>query len=140
MNSSVIIGRLTRDPEIRQGPKGEIASFTVAVDRFAKDDDADYIPVTCFGKQAEYVSNYLGKGRLVAVAGRIKTGSYEKDGQKRYTWEVVAQTVQGLDRPKEDAPPRQGQAVVPDADFPQAAPEQYALPSAEEFDPFSGDD
>ena len=93
MNNSVIIGRLTRDPEIRQGQKGEIASFTVAVDRFAKDDDADYIPVTCFGKQAEYVSNYLGKGRLVAVAGRIKTGSYEKDGQKRYTWEVVAQTV-----------------------------------------------
>ena len=67
---------------------------------FAKDGEqnADFISITCFGKTAELVEKYMGKGRLVGITGRIQTGSYEKDGKKVYTTDVIADRVEFLDR------------------------------------------
>ena len=103
MNSVSLIGRLTRDPEVRYGAASQtaVAKFTLAVNRpFAKEgeQDADFIGITCFGKTAELVERYMGKGRLVGVTGRIQTGSYEKDGRKVYTTDVIADRVEFLDR------------------------------------------
>ncbi len=103
MNSVSLIGRLTRDPEVRYsaGSQTAIAKFTLAVNRpFAKEgeQDADFIFITCFGKTAELVEKYMSKGRQVGITGRIQTGSYEKDGQKVYTTDVIADRVEFLDR------------------------------------------
>ena len=110
MNSVNLIGRLTRDPEVRYGAGSQTAvcTFTVAIDR-GKDRDgndrgADFPRVTVFGKQAENCERYLKKGRLVGVSGRIQTGSYQnKDGATVYTTDVVADRVEFLewgDRPQ----------------------------------------
>ena len=98
MNKAILMGRLTRDPEIRytQGDNPMcIARYTLAVDRrFNRNNDdgnnADFIPCICFGKSAEFVEKYLLKGTKMAVTGRIQTGSYtNRDGVKVYTTEVV---------------------------------------------------
>ena len=99
MNKVILMGRLTRDPEVRYSA-GEnstcIARYTLAVDRrFARgntDDgnNADFIPCVAFGKSGEFAEKYLKKGTKIAVTGRIQTGSYtNKDGNKVYTTEVV---------------------------------------------------
>ena len=102
LNKVVLIGRLTKDPDLRYTQSGiAVARFTLAVDRGFKNQDgekqADFIPITVWRGQAENCAKYLSKGRMVAVAGRIQTGSYEQDGQRRYTWEVVADEVQFLE-------------------------------------------
>ena len=100
MNKAILMGRLTRDPEIRytQGDNPMcIARYTLAVDRrFNRNNDdgnnADFIPCVCFGKSAEFVEKYLLKGTKMAVTGRIQTGSYtNRDGVKVYTTEVVVE-------------------------------------------------
>lgn len=103
MNSVVLIGRLTADPELRYTPNNQtaIARFTLAVDRETRQQgqerQADFIRITCFGRQAELVNQYLGKGRQVAVNGRIQTGSYQnREGQTVYTTDVVANRVEFL--------------------------------------------
>lgn len=90
MNKTILIGRLTRDPDVRYSQNGmAVARYTIAVDRY-KSDEADFIPCIAFGKTAETAERYLSKGSRVAVAGRIQTGSYtNKDGQKVYTTDVV---------------------------------------------------
>ena len=104
MNSVSLIGRLTRDPEVRYGAASQtaVARFAIAIDRGrdrdGNDRGADYPNIVCFGKTAELVEKYLGKGRLVGITGRIQTGSYEKDGKKVYTTEVLADRVEFLDR------------------------------------------
>ena len=103
MNKVVIIGRLTKDPELKftPGTGTAVATFTLAVDRrFSKDNqkEADFIPVVVWGKQAESTANYMSKGKLMGVSGRIQTRSYDaKDGTKRYVTEVVAEEVQFLE-------------------------------------------
>lgn len=103
LNKVVLIGRLTRDPELRYTSSGvPVARFTLAVNRnFTNQQgerEADFIPIVVWRGQAETSARYLNKGRLVAVAGRIQTGSYEtQDGQRRYTTEVVADEVRFLD-------------------------------------------
>lgn len=96
MNRVILIGRLTKDPEVRytQGDKPmAIARYTLAVDRRIKkdgQDNADFIPCVAFGKSAEFVEKYVKKGTKLAVVGRIQTGSYtNKDGQKVYTTDVM---------------------------------------------------
>ena len=103
MNTVILIGRLTRDPELRYSKNGvAVANFTLAVDRqFANqagEKEADFIPIVVWQKLAETCANHLRKGRLAAVEGRLQIRSYEKDGQKRYVSEVVAGSVQFLDR------------------------------------------
>ena len=115
MNSVVLIGRLTKDPEVRYtGDQMAVASFTVAIDlpqRADKEKVTDFPRVTVFGKQAENCERFLKKGRLVAVEGRIQTGSYNnKDGQKVYTTDVVANRVEFLEwGDKSDFKPGSGQ-------------------------------
>ncbi len=107
MNNVVLIGRLTKDPEMRYIPQTEtaVANFTLAVDRpLAKEKAADFIRIVTFGKTAELCEKYLAKGRLVAIQGRIQTGSYTtKEGETRYTTDVHADRVEFLewgDRPE----------------------------------------
>lgn len=103
MNSVILIGRLTRDPEVRYSQNNlAIASFTVAIDRGkdrnGNDQGADFPRVTVFGRQAENCEKYLAKGRLVGVQGRIQTGSYvNRDGKTVYTTDVVADRIQFLE-------------------------------------------
>ena len=97
MNKVILLGRLTKDPDIRysQGEKQTaIGRYTLAVDRRFKQGDqtADFISCVAFGKSAEFAEKYLHKGTKIAVSGRIQTGSYtNKDGQKVYTTEVIVE-------------------------------------------------
>ncbi len=99
MNKVILMGRLTRDPEVRysQGEQATaIARYTLAVDRrFKRDGDAqtaDFIPCVAFGRAGEFAERYFRKGTKVLVTGRIQTGSYtNKDGQKVYTTDVIVE-------------------------------------------------
>lgn len=97
MNKCEIIGRLTRDPELRQNETTGVVRFSVAVNRrFSKEGQqtADFISCVAFGKTAEFVSKYFTKGMGIAVVGRIQTGNYtNSDGVKVYTTDVVAEEV-----------------------------------------------
>lgn len=105
MNSVELIGRLTRDPEVRYTSGGNqmaIATFTIAIDRPQRSDggerQADFPRITVFGRQAETCEKYLKKGRMVAIQGRIQTGSYQnKNGDTVYTTDVVANRVEFID-------------------------------------------
>jgi single-strand DNA-binding protein len=106
LNKVILIGRLTREPELRYTPNGAaVAKFTLAVDRCQVKDrekEADFIDIVVWQKLAETCANYLGKGRLVAVDGRLQVRSYEdSQGIRRKAAEVVAENVRFLDRAKE---------------------------------------
>ena len=102
MNQVILIGRLTRDPELSYTPNTQsaVCRFTIAVDRprrNGEDAGADFIRITVWGRQAETCDRYLSKGRQVAVAGRIQTGSYKnREGVTVYTTDVVADRVEFL--------------------------------------------
>jgi single-strand DNA-binding protein len=104
MNKVIEIGRLGRDPELTYGGAHKdtaICKFTLAVDR--PTEGTDWIRIIAFGKQAENCNKYLKKGSMVAVDGRIQTGSYDgKDGKKVYTTDVVANRIEFLTKPKSD--------------------------------------
>lgn len=107
LNRVVLIGRLTKDPDLRYTPAGHaVCRFTLAVDRaFSKEDEADFIPVVTWKKTAEACANYLRKGRLTAVDGRIQVRSYEnEEGRRIYVTEVVADNVRFLESKKEQEP------------------------------------
>lgn len=110
MNSVILIGRLTRDPEVRYtaGTQMAIATFDLAVDRpqrQGQEKQTDFPRITVFGKQAEACEKYLRKGRLVCVEGRLQTGSYKnKNGDTVYTTDVVANRVEFLESNKGAAP------------------------------------
>lgn len=117
MNHVVLIGRLTADPELRYTPNGvAVANFRIAVDRpFSStkgEREADFIPIVVWQKQAENCANYLKKGQMVAIEGRMQVRNYDtKDGQKRWVTEVYANNVQFLSKPnREDG---EGQHVAP---------------------------
>ncbi|MGI6620922.1 MAG: single-stranded DNA-binding protein [Bacillota bacterium] len=106
LNRVVLIGRLTRQPELRITPSGvSVTTITLAVDRRPTQTgqrETDFIDVVLFGRLAEVTCRYMDKGRLVAVEGRLQSRSYEtKDGQRRRVWEVVADLIQFLDRPRD---------------------------------------
>lgn len=106
MNKVQLIGNLTRDPETRYST-GEnqtaICRFSIAINTgYGEKQRTDYPQIVVFGKQAENCDRYLKKGNKAAISGRIQTGSYEKDGQKIYTTEVVAEQVEFL-TPKQDS-------------------------------------
>ena len=111
LNSVVLIGRLTRNPELRYLPNGgtAVCNFSLAIDKNLSKDKkkemenrgqytANFINIVVWGKQGENCANFLAKGRLVAIQGRIQTGSYvANDGTKRYTFEVVADNTEFLE-------------------------------------------
>lgn len=108
LNLSILIGRLTREPELRYTPNGiATCTFTVAVDRPKKKEspgpDADFITVVAWRALAETCAQYLDKGKLVCVVGKTQTRNYEREGRKIYVTEVLADTVRFLDGVKQNA-------------------------------------
>lgn len=111
MNNVSLVGRLTKQVELRYSPNGTpVSTFTIAVNRMKK-DEADFINCVCFKKTAENMANFTDKGSQVAVTGSIQTRNYEKDGRKIYVTEVIANQVTFLDSkksggqaPKQEAP------------------------------------
>ncbi len=109
MNDVKLSGRLTRDPELKNTPKGvPVASFSLAVDRKFNREEADFIPITAWRKTAEFVAKHFRKGQRVIISqGRIRVEPYtDKDGNKRTRFEVVADEVEFADSRKapEDRP------------------------------------
>ena len=101
MNKVFIIGRLVRDPEFRLTPSGiALCRFTIAVDRFPKQENqsADFIRIVAWRRLAEICNEYLKKGKLIAIDGRLQIDTYEKDGQTRISAEITADGMQMLDR------------------------------------------
>ena len=115
MNKVIQIGRLTRIPELRYSASGmAVVMFTVAVDRKLSKEKkqqaeaqgqptADFVSCKAFGKTAELISNYFQKGDQIAIEGRIQTGSYEKDGQRIYTTDVMVDSFDFLDNKSNNA-------------------------------------
>lgn len=96
MNLVVLTGRLARDPELKHGQSGTAyCRFTLAVNRVAK-NETDFIGCTAFGKTAELVGEYLRKGSMIGVQGRLQTSSYETNGEKRYKTDVIVDRVEFL--------------------------------------------
>ncbi len=129
MNHVILIGRLTRDPELRYTASGiAVVNFRIAVDRRFKDKatgekPTDFFDVSAWRQTAEFVANYITKGRLVAVAGTVQNRKYtDKAGQERQVTEIIADEVQPLDKPKDPSaagsapPPPVGTDVAPDFD------------------------
>ena len=103
MNTVTLIGRLVNDPEPKVFSNGTTSTtFTVAVDRNYKDKEGkkitDFIPCQAMGNTAEFVNNYLAKGRLVAIEGSLQVDRYEKDGQKKTFTKVFVNRIQALDK------------------------------------------
>lgn len=118
LNSVNLIGRLTKDPELSYTPSGiPKAVFTVAIDRPKGKDaqgekETDFVPCTAWRQAAEFAGNYLSKGRLVCVTGRIQVRKYQtQEGQTRWSTDVQCDRVLGLDKPKD------GQGVAPGGDM-----------------------
>lgn len=115
MNQAILIGRLTRDPDVRYG-RGEdqtaVGRYTLAVDRRFKRDgekDADFISCVCFGKNAEFAEKYLTKGMKIAVTGRIQTGSYtNREGQKVYTTDIIVESQEFVEKKGSGTPQEEG--------------------------------
>ena len=124
LNKAMIIGNLGRDPEMRYTPNGQaVTQFTVAVNRNFRGQDGnwqeetEWFRVVAWGPLAERTAENLRKGRKVYVEGRLQTRQWEdKDGQKRYTTELVAQQVTALDRPARDEGDLGGDAPTPRTD------------------------
>ena len=103
MNKVILVGRLTKEPEVRYTPNGKaVASFTLAVDNgFGENKKTDFIPIVVWGNSAEFCGNNLSKGSKVLVDGRLQVRSYDaKDGSKRYVTEVIANYLEALERSK----------------------------------------
>ncbi|NBK47389.1 single-stranded DNA-binding protein [Staphylococcus delphini] len=133
LNRTVLVGRLTKDPDFRTTPSGvEVATFTLAVNRNYKNKDgeqqADFINCVVFKKQAENVSRYLSKGSLAGVDGRLQSRSYEnQEGRRVFVTEVVCDSVQFLET-KNNGQPKQQQGQAQDNPFENASIDDDDLP------------
>ena len=123
MNLVALIGRLTKDPEVRYttGAKPTaVCNFTLAVDRIG--EGADFITCVAFGKTAENIGKFMSKGRQLAVRGHIQTGSYEKEGQKRYTTDVIVERAEFVgaktEKPQEQMEIPEGFETIDESDVP----------------------
>ena len=124
MNNVVLQGRNVRDVEVKYTPSQmAVARFTLAVDRGGRGKEADFINCVAFGKTAELMDRFTAKGLRVVVQGRIQTGSYEKNGQKVYTTDIIADRVDFIDwkegnkAPAEENPYDSFQALNEDCPF-----------------------
>lgn len=127
LNRVILIGRLTKDPELKYTPAGvAVATFTLAVDRPTskdKEKEADFIPIVVWRQLAETCANYLRKGRLCAVEGRIQVRNYENnEGKRVYVTEVIGDNVRFLESSKNDSnepPAKPNQPIdISDDDLP----------------------
>lgn len=124
MNNVILMGRLTRDPELKYSQSGKaFCKFSLAVQREFNREEADFINCLAFGKTAETIAEWLGKGRRIALQGRIQTGSYQNsNGDTVYTTEIVADRFEFLDNSKESENKNKSYSnndeVLDDDDFP----------------------
>ena len=105
INKVVLLGRLTKDPELRYaaGSGTAVCRFTVAINRQLKKDETDFINCVAFGKTGETIAQYITKGRQIAITGSIRTDSYDaKDGTKRYTTDVIVETFEFVESKKQE--------------------------------------
>ena len=121
MNEVILIGRMTKDIDARQTASGtSVGRFSLAVDRFGKDKGADFINCVAFDKKAEVLEKYTHKGSKIALIGRIQTGSYEKDGRKVYTTDVIVNEIEFCEsrkeEPKEETPSDEFMDIPDDVD------------------------
>jgi len=140
MNLVVLVGNLTRDPEIKYSANGNpIAHLNIAVNRaFTREGgpDADFFRVTVFGKQAELVERYLSKGRKVGIEGRIENSNYEKEGKTVYQDSIIANRIEFLS-PKGDGGQSSGGSApsnAPQAPGPEKTPEGFSALEDEDDD------
>jgi single-strand DNA-binding protein len=142
INRVILVGRLTADPSLRYTAQGKaVAVFTIAVNR--NKEQTDFIRITAFNKTAKNVANYLQKGSLVAIDGTIVTGSYEKNGQRIYTTDIWANTVQFLE-PKGKGTGEQKERNAGQKQAPASADDNlfggYEDPFADDGEPIDIDD
>lgn len=106
MNKVLLTGRLTKDPELRYTPSGTpVCRFNLAVSRMSADGGVDFVPCTAWGKTAENLAQYMRKGGMLAVEGRIQVSTYEKDGKRRWDIHVVAGRIEFMaSKRQEDVP------------------------------------
>jgi single-strand DNA-binding protein len=105
MNQISLIGRLTKASELKYTQSGTaIFKNSIAINRKFKREETDFINILAFGKTAELIANHVNKGDQLGIEGHIQTGSYEKDGQKKYTFEVVVDSITFIGGKKEQAP------------------------------------
>jgi len=128
MNKVILMGRLTKDPDMRGEGTNLVARYSLAVDRRFKDNDGnyqtDFINIIVFGKGAEFAEKYLKKGTKVVVTGRIQTGSYtNKEGAKIYTTDVIVED-QEFAESKSSGTQQENETVSKDDDFMDLTPEQ----------------
>lgn len=133
LNHIVLMGRLTRDPELRHTKQGNaVASFTLAVDRNGKDQPTDFIDCVAWRQTAEFVNSYFSKGRMAVVEGRLQIREWtDRDGSKRRTAEVVADNIYFGDSKKEDPLDRftrENPCTVQDDQFAEVSDDDGALP------------
>lgn len=122
MNKVVLMGRLTADPEIRSTQNGlKVANFRLAVDRRVTkaEQKADFLPCQMWEKKAEFAETYLKKGTKILVTGRIQTGSYDRNGTKVYTTDIIVEDCEFAESKRTEAAPEQDFVPVDaDADLP----------------------
>jgi single-strand DNA-binding protein len=142
LNVVVLTGRMVADPELKYTPRGiAVCTFRIAVDRRFKSEggekQTDFIDIVAWRQSAEFAANYLGKGRLVAVHGKLQTRTWvQQDGQKRYKVEVVADNLEGLDRPRDQQ--AQPAAVHPaEAEYGASEPMPAGPETDMDYDPFA---
>ncbi|SDL19675.1 single-stranded DNA-binding protein [Natronincola ferrireducens] len=131
MNTVVLIGRLARDPELRFTQSGKaVATFSIAVNRpFSKTNEADFFNIVVWGKVAESCANYLAKGRLVGIEGRLQSRSYESQkGEKRYVTEIVANQVEFLEYGKKEKTNNSNESDIELQDFQPVYGEDEGVP------------
>ena len=104
MNNIVLVGRTTRDPELKFGQSGKaFCKFTLAVNRAYKKDEVDFINCTAFNKTAELIGEYIRKGNKCGVQGTLQMQRYEKDGEKRTSYEVIVNQIEFLENNKNNS-------------------------------------
>ena len=139
MNKVILMGRLTKDPDVRYSRQGDrdlaIARFTLAVDRPRRKDQqsqADFISCVCFDRQAEFSEKYLNKGTKIALVGRIQTGSYtDQSGTRRYTTDVMIESMEFAESKAASEPHVYGEQNY-------QAPQQFGAPQAPPSGPPTG--
>ena len=142
MNKIILVGRLTRDPEVRSTSTGaSTANFTVAVSRNFKNKegnyDADFLPCVAFRAQADFVSKFFKKGSLIGVEGRVQTRNYDaQDGTKRYVTEVVVENIEFVGGKNENSSSNSSDSAYVDApseDVVDNLPE-YDIPASDPYE------
>lgn len=121
MNRICLVGRLTKEPQVKTvgASNTAVAEFGIAVNRIGKDAPSDFFNIKVWGKSADYCGQYLNKGQRVSVTGRMESREYEKDGVKRIIWDVIADQVNGLDKP--------GERSVDDGSFKNGSPKDWEI-------------